>query len=133
MKLSQLRNDDSAVSPVIGVILMVAITVILAAVIATFVLGIGETVNEGVQAGVVVEGANTTSATVTWASQGNADRIEIRKADGTQATADTAGNNPITSIGGSADISTAGSYSAVAISDENDAEAVLNSFEVVAP
>jgi flagellin-like protein len=31
-----------AVSPVIGVILMVAITVILAAVIATFVLGIGD-------------------------------------------------------------------------------------------
>jgi flagellin-like protein len=30
---------DDAVSPVIGVILMVAITVILAAVIATFVFG----------------------------------------------------------------------------------------------
>jgi flagellin-like protein len=47
-----LRNGESedesnsggtrAVSPVIGVILMVAITVILAAVIATFVLGIGD-------------------------------------------------------------------------------------------
>jgi flagellin-like protein len=35
-------DDDSAVSPVIGVILMVAITVILAAVIASFVLGLGE-------------------------------------------------------------------------------------------
>ncbi|WP_436902361.1 type IV pilin [Halovenus halobia] len=34
-------DDDSAVSPVIGVILMVAITVILAAVIASFVLGLG--------------------------------------------------------------------------------------------
>lgn len=33
--------DDRAVSPVIGVILMVAITVILAAVIASFVLGLG--------------------------------------------------------------------------------------------
>nr|WP_324254608.1 type IV pilin N-terminal domain-containing protein [Halapricum desulfuricans] len=32
-------------SPVIGVILMVAITVILAAVIATFVLGLGESVS----------------------------------------------------------------------------------------
>ena len=31
-----MRNNDDAVSPVIGVILMVAITVILAAVIATF-------------------------------------------------------------------------------------------------
>ena len=35
-----MRNDDDAVSPVIGVILMVAITVILAAVIAMFVFNI---------------------------------------------------------------------------------------------
>ncbi|MFP3947034.1 MAG: archaellin/type IV pilin N-terminal domain-containing protein, partial [Archaeoglobaceae archaeon] len=33
--------DEKAVSPVIGVILMVAITVILAAVIASFVFGLG--------------------------------------------------------------------------------------------
>ncbi|AWB26749.1 type IV pilin [Halococcoides cellulosivorans] len=39
---TELRADDDAVSPVIGVILMVAITVILAAVIATFVLGLGD-------------------------------------------------------------------------------------------
>jgi len=38
--------DDRAVSPVIGVILMVAITVILAAVIGTFVLGLGDQVSE---------------------------------------------------------------------------------------
>jgi len=42
MKLKQLFTDDDAVSPVIGVILMVAITVILAAVIASFVLGLGD-------------------------------------------------------------------------------------------
>lgn len=35
-------EDERAVSPVIGVILMVAITVILAAVIASFVLGLGD-------------------------------------------------------------------------------------------
>jgi len=45
MELRNLWNDDDAVSPVIGVILMVAITVILAAVIATFVLGLGEQVS----------------------------------------------------------------------------------------
>ena len=39
-------GDDRGVSPVIGVILMVAITVILAAVIATFVLGLGEQVSQ---------------------------------------------------------------------------------------
>ena len=43
-----LTADDSerAVSPVIGVILMVAITVILAAVIGTFVLGLGDQVQQ---------------------------------------------------------------------------------------
>ncbi|WP_434521740.1 type IV pilin [Halorubrum sp. AS12] len=39
---NQSNSDDRAVSPVIGVILMVAITVILAAVIGTFVLGLGD-------------------------------------------------------------------------------------------
>ena len=41
MHIKELFTDDDAVSPVIGVILMVAITVILAAVIASFVLGLG--------------------------------------------------------------------------------------------
>ena len=46
MKLKELLDDDAAVSPVIGVILMVAITVILAAVIGTFVLGLGDQVSQ---------------------------------------------------------------------------------------
>ncbi|ERJ05200.1 hypothetical protein HLRTI_002828 [Halorhabdus tiamatea SARL4B] len=47
MKLKTfLFDDESGVSPVIGVILMVAITVILAAVIATFVLGLGEQISD---------------------------------------------------------------------------------------
>jgi len=49
MKITELFTaDDSerAVSPVIGVILMVAITVILAAVIGTFVLGLGDQVQQ---------------------------------------------------------------------------------------
>ena len=41
-----LDSDDRAVSPVIGVILMVAITVILAAVIGTFVLGLGDQIGD---------------------------------------------------------------------------------------
>jgi flagellin-like protein len=41
MQLRHLLSDDNAVSPVIGVILMVAITVILAAVIGAFLLGLG--------------------------------------------------------------------------------------------
>jgi len=41
MNIKNLFTDDDAVSPVIGVILMVAITVILAAVIGAFVLDLG--------------------------------------------------------------------------------------------
>jgi len=47
MQLKKLLHDDDAVSPVIGVILMVAITVILAAVIASFVLGLGNQASQG--------------------------------------------------------------------------------------
>ena len=42
LDIKGLFKDEGAVSPVIGVILMVAITVILAAVIGTFVLGLGD-------------------------------------------------------------------------------------------
>ena len=46
MQLTNLLGDNDAVSPVIGVILMVAITVILAAVIGTFVLGLGDNISD---------------------------------------------------------------------------------------
>ncbi|MDR5673650.1 type IV pilin N-terminal domain-containing protein [Halalkaliarchaeum sp. AArc-GB] len=46
MQLNAFFEDREAVSPVIGVILMVAITVILAAVIGTFVLGLGDQVGD---------------------------------------------------------------------------------------
>ena len=53
MDLSKYRNkligseEERAVSPVIGVILMVAITVILAAVIAAFVMDLGDDMGNG--------------------------------------------------------------------------------------
>ena len=46
MNLKAMFEEKRAVSPVIGVILMVAITVILAAVIGTFVLGLGDQVGD---------------------------------------------------------------------------------------
>jgi len=49
-KLKAALDDDRGVSPVIGVILMVAITVILAAVIGTFVLGLGDSLEQAPQA-----------------------------------------------------------------------------------
>ena len=70
-------RDERGVSPVIGVILMVAITVILAAVIASFVLGFGGSVNETVQAGVDVSENDDGTATVTWISEGTASSLEV--------------------------------------------------------
>ena len=46
MQPKTLLTDEDAVSPVIGAILMVAITVILAAVIASLVLGFGDTASQ---------------------------------------------------------------------------------------
>ncbi|WP_096393455.1 type IV pilin [Halorubrum trapanicum] len=71
MKPSNQSNaDDRAVSPVIGVILMVAITVILAAVIGTFVLGLGDQL-----------GDTAPQATFTIDSNGT-DTINITKTGG---------------------------------------------------
>jgi len=50
MQLNTIITDDEAVSPVIGVILMVAITVVLAAVVGTFVLSLGEQADSAVPA-----------------------------------------------------------------------------------
>ena len=67
MKLfNQNTADDRAVSPVIGVILMVAITVILAAVIGTFVLGLGDQLNDTApQASFDIESSNSTAVDIT--------------------------------------------------------------------
>jgi len=46
LNIPNLERDDRGVSPVIGVILMVAITVILAAVIGAFVLNLGSSVGD---------------------------------------------------------------------------------------
>ena len=65
-------DEERAVSPVIGVILMVAITVILAAVIAAFVLDLGDT-SEPAQATLDIseDAENNTDITVQ-----NADRVD---------------------------------------------------------
>ncbi len=52
---SDLFDDNRSVSPVIGVILMVAITVILAAVIGSFVLGIGSNQEAAPQASIQID------------------------------------------------------------------------------
>jgi flagellin-like protein len=75
-------GDERGVSPVIGVILMVAITVILAAVIGTFVLGLGDSVQQNVQAGASVQanpssGGSAGDVVVTFNSNQNAANLEV--------------------------------------------------------
>ena len=100
MQLHRLLADEDAVSPVIGVILMVAVTVILAAVIASFLLGMGGSVDAAPQAsfgfefddggdGTFGSGADGDSVAITHRS-GNA--IETSRVDlvvaGTRVTPD---------------------------------------------
>jgi len=81
------QTDDRAVSPVIGVILMVAITVILAAVIGTFVLGLGENVESNPSAGVTTETLDDNTIDVTITSLGpNTDGVKCILKDGSEGT-----------------------------------------------
>ena len=62
-KANNFLKEEDAVSPVIGVILMVAITVILAAVIAAFVFGMGppeQAPQSAIRASAATLGANAT-------------------------------------------------------------------------
>jgi len=61
-KIKAMMEEDRGVSPVIGVILMVAITVILAAVIGTFVLGLGDSLQQTPQAQLDAELTNYNDA-----------------------------------------------------------------------
>ncbi|NUB92534.1 type IV pilin N-terminal domain-containing protein [Haloterrigena sp. SYSU A121-1] len=91
MDLSKYRNklvgseEERAVSPVIGVILMVAITVILAAVIAAFVLDMGDSMGSGSVNAATDSNVNGSNVTVTVNDMGNADGIAIVDGSGTPA------------------------------------------------
>ena len=60
------RKNDEAVSPVIGVILMVAITVILAAVIAAFVFGMSGNISKTKIVAVTAQQPDARTITVTY-------------------------------------------------------------------
>jgi len=98
MKLQNLLDtpdDERAVSPVIGVILMVAITVILAAVIGTFVLGLGENVESAPQASLDFQ-YDSSSNNVTMEHRGgdtlDPNNVEIRL-NGTSPSSDILSDN----------------------------------------
>ncbi|MDI6898925.1 MAG: type IV pilin N-terminal domain-containing protein [Methanolinea sp.] len=73
----KIMKNDEAVSPVIGVILMVAITVILAAVIAAFVFGLAGTTGSSKNVGITVAKSGETQFVVTI--QGGTDLPQLNK------------------------------------------------------
>ncbi len=80
------RMDEKGVSPVIGVILMVAITVILAAVIASFVFGLGSNVPQQKTPGVLAERVDSDTVKFTLTSWGGASNITACEFNGTSCT-----------------------------------------------
>ena len=102
--------DERGVSPVIGVILMVAITVILAAVIASFVLGFGDNVSQEVQAGASISyDAANDEVTVTWVSEGSATQLNVTSSAGTVS------NSPVQNVGDTASVSGATSGTTITV------------------
>ena len=68
-------KNDEAVSPVIGVILMVAITVILAAVIAAFVFGMAGQMQKAKSVAATVSQQTTDTIIITY--QGGQDAVSL--------------------------------------------------------
>ncbi len=71
------RENEEAVSPVIGVILMVAITVILAAVIAAFVFGMGSNIGTTKTVAVTASLNNTQHLIVTVQGGGDVATLKM--------------------------------------------------------
>jgi flagellin-like protein len=78
------RKNEEAVSPVIGVILMVAITVILAAVIAAFVFGMAGNVQKTKVVAATASQAGATTIYITY--QGGQDQIQVARMNYTVGT-----------------------------------------------
>jgi len=100
MELEEIGNwvhdDERGVSPVIGVILMVAITVILAAVIAAFVLDLGQGQSANAQAGMSFdENTSNSSVKVTINSVERADTITVEGCSVTKEWSDPSAGDSV--------------------------------------
>lgn len=136
-KLLSTDAEERAVSPVIGVILMVAITVILAAVIASFVLGLGQ--NQEVQPTADFNfdyDSNDQTLTIRHASGDNvpASAIEITGSDGdgntideswpdAQASASVDGQSAVSS-GDAITLGGSGTFSSYTVTDQFSVQVV---------
>ena len=136
MKANQkFSKDEEAVSPVIGVILMVAITVILAAVIAAFVFGMGSSLKKNY---IVAATASQVGNDIIVTYQGGPDHAAVKWFNITtvvSATTNTSTNNSYhPKVGYTAtysDVGTSGNDNAVvAIAEFEDgtSQVILNTF-----
>ena len=135
------NENERAVSPVIGVILMVAITVILAAVIAAFVLDLGGSVGQEAQAGVSMEfDEEQKNLSIQVTSLGNADHVTF---GGVADELDIDGNNnylndTTMTVGDSITVSNttednnlvSGTVTAIAVIESDDTQTVVGSVEI---
>ncbi|WOF16313.1 type IV pilin [Methanoplanus sp. FWC-SCC4] len=80
-------KEEEAVSPVIGVILMVAITVILAAVIAVFVFGLAGDLESGAQKDVRVQVSSDSAGNVVFVIFSGSDLGSISSLTASNGTA----------------------------------------------
>lgn len=119
---SAFNGDEKAVSPVIGVILMVAITVILAAVIATFVLGLGDQLSETAPQASFDTNYNSSALEITHSGGESipVDRLNV-SVNGTEVT--DSNNNPNWNADGGYDVK-AGNTTVVASGDVSDGSTV---------
>ena len=103
--MKHFKNEEEAVSPVIGVILMVAIVVILAAVIAAFVFGMAGsgTSSKNVATTVTLSGppSGYTGFSLLW--QGGSDLSKVTAARYSTYTSAGAPIDPDTAVTGTTD------------------------------
>ncbi|WP_121822943.1 type IV pilin [Halostella salina] len=117
-------DDERAVSPVIGVILMVAITVILAAVIGAFVLDLGQGQEGNVNAGVSFDAdTGNDEVTVTVNDMGNADTITVNSNGGSEKTLDSVGASK------TIDVNSGGDTVTVVAEQDSGNSNVINTYE----
>ena len=96
MKITDIFTEDRAVSPVIGVILMVAITVILAAVIGAFVLDLGQGIQQSApQASFDINSTDLDSSTNATITHSTGDSIE---AANLYVSGDITSDGPVTNL-----------------------------------
>ena len=99
------KRKDEAVSPVIGVILMVAITVILAAVIAAFVFGMASGISKTKNVAATARQVGSNSVVVTW--QGGPDNAMVYGYNVSVTTSGTTTANQFINVGNTVGNSTA--------------------------